>query len=192
MKNLNTTTIINGIELNTNFDGYLFSYSSDNDETNITIPEEGIVLLESMIKLGKAEFNKTMHRLTSKSSKVYNILYNMKEVSYVNNPYDVLVFHCIDLKSGKINKDNLVNLIKKIDPSTKLMEEDFVLNRRLFFAIITLISKYNGMTVDRHIQLPGYVVRKCLAKMKEDGFKIKIENGYEYVRDIIKEVLKNK
>ena len=192
MKTTNTTTIINGIELNTNFDGYLFSYSSDNDETNITIPEEGIVLLESMIKLGKAEFNKTMHRLTSKSSKVYNILYNMKEVSYVNNPYDVLVFHCIDLKSGKINKDNLVNLIKKIDPSTKLMEEDFVLNRRLFFAIITLISKYNGMTVDRHIQLPGYVVRKCLAKMKKDNFRIKIENGYEYVRDIIKEVLKNK
>lgn len=193
--NTNNRTIVrNGFELNLDFDGYLFSYSSNDENTNIKIPEEGIILLESMLKLGKVEFNKAINKLTvtSKSSKVYNLLYNMRELSYVNNPYDVIVYHCVNLDSGKIDVDNFVKLIEKLDPSIKLMEEDHILNKRLFYAIIGIIAKYNGMTVDNQIRLPEYVVRKCLTKMKEDGFKIKIENGYEYVRDIIKEVLKNK
>lgn len=198
MKNLNTnnrTIVRNGFELNLDFDGYLFSYSSSDENTNIKIPEEGIILLESMLKLGKVEFNKAINKLTvtSKSSKVYNLLYNMKELSYVNNPYDVIVYHCVNLDTGKIDVDNFVKLIEKLDPSIKLMEEDHILNKRLFYAIIGIIAKYNGMTVyPNQIRLPHVIVKKCLSRMKEDGFKIKIENGYEYVRDIIKEVLKNK
>lgn len=195
MTNTNTTTIIkNGIELNTNFDGYMFGYSTDESSiNNIHIPTESIVLLESLIKLGKTEFNKTMHGLVKRNSRVYNILYGMKEISYVNNPYDVIVFHTLDLNTGKINVNDLRKLIEKLDPSTRLMEEDYILNRGLFFSIITIIAKYNGMSVSHDkIRLPRYVANKCLYKMKKDGFKLKVENGYQYVRDILKEVMKNK
>lgn len=196
MTNVNTNKIIieNGIELNTEFRGYCFEYDTNANAENIDdIPQGMIILLESLLKLGKTEFNKAMHKIAStNNSKVYEILCNMKEVSYVSNPYDLIVYYCVNLNTGKINKNNLRKLIKKVDPSIKLMGEDYILNRRLFFAIITLISKYNGMTVNRHINLPRYVVSKCLSQMKKDGYKIQVENGYEYVRDIIKEVLKNK
>ena len=190
-----TIIVKNGIELNTEFTGYCFEYDTNaNGGNNDVIPQGMIILLESLLKLGKREFNKAMHEIAStNNSKVYEILHNMQEVSYVSNPYDLIVYYCVDLNTGKINKNNLRKLIKKVDPSIKLMGEDYILNRGLFFTIIAIISKYNGMTVRRNqIHLPRYIVNKCLYKMKKDGYELKIENGYEYVRDLLKDTLKNK
>lgn len=194
--NLNHVNIVN------NHDGkqyarYSFTYKSSTS-TNDDDLQHGLTTLTYLLKLGKNDFNKYVREMIAKSVAergLYDFLYSVPELSYVRNPYKVIMGYA-EIVNGEpvFSKKSYDEMMEAIDGSFTCMEEDWVLNRQLLINIAKILAIYLGLTVDRgSILLPHNIIEKCLSKMKKDSFSLRLDNGYQYIRDILKDLLaKNK
>ena len=176
---------------------YTFSYKSSTS-TNDDDMKQGLTTLNYLLKLGESNFNKYVRQMILEGGMdtgLYHFLYSVPELSYISNPYKIIMGYTEVKTNGEhvFSISSYEEMMEAINSSFELMEEDFVLNKNLFLNIVGIIVVYKGFKVERKITLSNKVLNSVLATIRKDNFKFCLDNGYAYIRDIIKsEMLKNK